>query len=341
MVRRERILWKNHPDRRTKRAMSGPADLPQQAYSAAASGGRRVGRFLLKTAKVVGAIGVAGGVAVGGLFAAREPVTKFACGTIADHSELDADHCTKAVAVQMKDATMCDKITGERFKVDLAGKGEKVLIENPPKMECLTAIAAATNNPALCDKVEGVLIANTKIDCLYRVASTNGNAAACGAIGSDTQSRSGSQMTKSGCMAIVARVAAATPAAQQAAAQAEPKAPACPAGSVRQGAGDDAPCACEIKPSGIIYGIFGIGKSSWHTLRPGEECGWWQGIGGIGENLGKDKRACYDTGGTGYDPTEGTCACPSGANWDTREKSCICSAEGVKLKQGGSCKQAQ
>lgn len=294
----------------------------------------RIPGFVAATGKVIATVAVVGGVGAGGVYIAREPVTSFSCGTIAAHSELDADHCTKAVAVQLKDASMCNKITGERFKVEI--KGEKVLLENPPKMECLTAIAAATNNPSLCNQVEGFLIANTKIDCLYRVASANGNVGACAAIGSDTQSRSGTQMSKAGCMAMAAKIAIATPAAQEVAKEADPKAAACPAGAVRQG-GDDAPCACEIKPSGIIYTITGLGRSSWHILRPGEECGWWTGIGGIGENLGKDKRACYSGGGTGWDQIDAVCACPSGSSWDDKEKKCRCSNDGNMLKQGESC----
>lgn len=279
-------------------------------------------------AKTVAGVAVVGGVAAGGLYAAKEPVTKFSCTQIAGHSEIDADHCTKAVAVKLLNPAMCNSITGDAFKVEI--NGEKVLLENPPKMECLTAIAAATNNPSLCDQVEGFLIANTKIDCLYRVAAANGNPAACGGIGSDSQSRAGSDMSKAGCIALAARqvTAATTP---------DPGIPACPAGAVRKGSGTDAPCACEIKPTGIIYSLTGLGRSSWHTLRPGEECGWWTGFGGVGENLGKDKRACYNGGGTNWEPSEATCSCPLGAHWNAEKNTCMCSNNGAQLKQGEAC----
>ncbi len=306
--------------------------------------------FFAKTAKVAAGIGVAAGVAAGGLFAAQEPVTKAVCAGLDQAMELDADHCIKAVAVKMLNVEMCDKIKGERFAAEIDGK--KIQIENPPKMECITAIAAATNNPSLCDKVEGALVANTKIDCLYRVASQNRNPGACAGIGSDTQSRAGSQMTKAGCIAMVGRMpdgsSAPTPTPNANEEETErcqtaggtgynatAKQCMCPAGASWQGQGDTGHCACEIKPTGLIHSLFGLGSSKWHTLRPGEECGWWTAGFGIGQNLGKNHKECYAGGGMNYDPAEATCKCPYPANWSDDHKACMCN--GSKLKEGGTC----
>lgn len=118
--------------------------------------------------------------------------------------KLDRDHCIKAVAVALRDANLCQQITGKQFEFEYQGK--KVQLENPPKMECLTQVAAATNNPSLCDQVVGVLIAASKIDCLYRVAAANHNPSICDRIGNEEQSRVGILMNKAGCKAQVGKV---------------------------------------------------------------------------------------------------------------------------------------
>lgn len=112
---------------------------------------------------------------------------------------LDKDHCMKGIAVFFGSSSMCNWITGEKFVTEY--KGEKIQLENPPKMECLTEIAVEKNYPSLCDNVEGLLIANTKIDCLYRVAAGNNNSEACNMIGEKEQSRLGMKMNQAGCMA--------------------------------------------------------------------------------------------------------------------------------------------
>ncbi len=311
-------------------------------------------KLLAKTTKVVVTTGITVGVAGGAMFAAQEPVTKASCDALDKASEqLDADHCIKAVAIKLQNEKMCNDIKGERFSAEIDGK--KVQLENPPKMECITQIAADTNNPSLCDQVEGVLVANTKIDCLYRVASQNRNPAACAAIGNDHQSRAGNSMDVKGCVAMVARMpnangtapATPTPSADEEQKDrcmalggngynAQSKQCTCPAGAELQGTGDAAFCGCEVKPTGVLHALFGVGKSRWHRLRPGEECGWWTGLGGMGQGLNQNKRACYAGGGKGFEDSEGTCTCPSGAQWDEKEKLCRC-GNGDKLKEGGFC----
>lgn len=113
--------------------------------------------------------------------------------------EVDKDHCLKWIAVFMKDPSICEKITGERFSTEY--QGVKFQLENPPKMECLTEIAAEKNDPSICDKVVGLAFASTKIDCLYRVAAKNNNASACNIIGDKEQSRMGMKMNQAGCLA--------------------------------------------------------------------------------------------------------------------------------------------
>lgn len=113
--------------------------------------------------------------------------------------DLDRDHCIKRVAVYFEDPEMCEEIRGDKFFTEY--EGQKIQLENPPKMQCLTDIAAEKNDPALCDGVIGVLVANTKIDCLYQVAARNNNPAACDAIGDEEQSRVGMVMNKADCIA--------------------------------------------------------------------------------------------------------------------------------------------
>jgi hypothetical protein len=113
--------------------------------------------------------------------------------------DLDSDHCIKGIAVALRDPDMCGMITGSAFSGEF--NGQKVQLENPPMMECLTEIAEETNNTSLCDQVGGILIAATKIDCLYRVARVNNNSYACQLIGDETQSRAGMLMNSKGCLA--------------------------------------------------------------------------------------------------------------------------------------------
>jgi hypothetical protein len=113
--------------------------------------------------------------------------------------DIDKDHGLKGIAVFLKRPSICKMITGEKFTTVF--QGQVVQAENPPKMECLTEIAAENDNPALCDDVEGLAFANTKIDCLYRVAAANHNAAACQMIGDHEQSRLGMKMNQAGCLA--------------------------------------------------------------------------------------------------------------------------------------------
>src|SRR3989338_7060487 len=127
---------------------------------------------------------------VSGGYLVRRPLSLAACGIISQKSDqLDRDHCLKAIAVTLRYASLCNSITGEKFFTEYQGK--RVQLENPPKMDCLTEVAAETNNPSLCNNVVGVLIAADKIDCLYRVAAVNKNPAVCDLIGDDKQSRVG------------------------------------------------------------------------------------------------------------------------------------------------------
>lgn len=130
----------------------------------------------------------------------RKIVFSFTCRAIAKTEifDFDRDHCVKAIAIFLDDETICEDITGEKFATEY--KGEKIQFENPPKMECLTEIAADKNAPSICDRVEGVLIASTKIDCLYRVAAKNNSPEACNMI-EGSQSRLGRPMDKAGCLA--------------------------------------------------------------------------------------------------------------------------------------------
>ena len=137
---------------------------------------------------------------LGSGYLARAPIATSACNFISQKTtELDRDHCLKAIATTLRDPGLCQAIKGEEFVNVYQGK--KVQLENPPKMECLTEVAAETNNPSLCDKVEGIFIANTRIDCLYRVAQVNKNASICDRIGGENQSRVGMLMDRVGCKA--------------------------------------------------------------------------------------------------------------------------------------------
>lgn len=113
--------------------------------------------------------------------------------------DIDKDHCLKGVDVFLNRPSICKMITGEKFSTEL--QGQKFQVENPPRMECLTEIAAEKNNPDLCDEVTGLAFANTKIDCLYRVAAQNHNASACNMIEGKEQSRMGMKMNQAGCLA--------------------------------------------------------------------------------------------------------------------------------------------
>lgn len=113
--------------------------------------------------------------------------------------DLDKDHCLKGIATFLENPEICKMITGDKFVTEY--KGEFIQFENPPKMQCLTEIAAEKNDPSLCDNVNGVLVANTKIDCLYDVAAKNNNKEACNMIGDESQSRVGMAMNKDSCMA--------------------------------------------------------------------------------------------------------------------------------------------
>gem|GEM_PF-2750615 len=129
----------------------------------------------------------------------RQKLVKKVCDIVPEYfADLDADHCIKGVAVALNDSEMCGMITGSAFSSNIGG--QKVQIENPPMMQCLTEIAANTNNTALCDKVGGLIIAATRIDCLYAVARSNNNSSACSLIGDETQSRAGIEMNSKVCL---------------------------------------------------------------------------------------------------------------------------------------------
>lgn len=151
--------------------------------------------------KVLAGIGVGAAATGATMIGLKGPITSSVCAKLPG---LDRDHCVKAVAVEMNSAAMCESITGAAFGVSIDG-GPKTVIENPPKMECLSQVAARTNDPSICDRVEGLLIAKTKIDCLYDVAIANSNAAACDAIGADEHSRAGQRMNAANCRALIGR----------------------------------------------------------------------------------------------------------------------------------------
>ncbi|MBI4441548.1 hypothetical protein HY639_05250 [Candidatus Woesearchaeota archaeon] len=109
--------------------------------------------------------------------------------------ELDIDHCIKGAAVFFKEPAMCNRIKGPSTTIG----GKEMQLENPPKMECYTEIAALTKNPELCEKVEGIAVANTKIDCLFRVATRAKDASICDRIGDREQSRMGFMMNMKTC----------------------------------------------------------------------------------------------------------------------------------------------
>lgn len=114
-------------------------------------------------------------------------------------SENNKDHCLKAIAVTFGNSGICSKIDGKDFLVDI--NGVKFQTENPPKMECLSQVAAKTNDPSLCDQVQGKSIAKTKIDCLFLVAKENKDPLVCEKIGNAHQSRMGFVMDKKACIA--------------------------------------------------------------------------------------------------------------------------------------------
>lgn len=148
---------------------------------------------LITAAVVIGTI-------VGISYSMRQEIVKVACEELSGRvGDWDSDHCIKGIAVTLRDPNMCELITGSAFAGEF--NGQKVQLENPPMMECLTEIAEETNNTALCDKVGGILIAATKIDCLYRVARMNNNSSACNLIGDEEQSRVGVSMNRKACLA--------------------------------------------------------------------------------------------------------------------------------------------
>ncbi len=114
--------------------------------------------------------------------------------------DIDEDHCVKGIAVFFEDTSICEGIIGKQF-IGENDDGDKTQLENPPKMQCLTDIAVKKNDPLICDQVNGVLIANTRVDCLYDVAVKNNNKEACDMIGDEEQSRMGFQMNKDNCLA--------------------------------------------------------------------------------------------------------------------------------------------
>lgn len=117
-------------------------------------------------------------------------MAKLMCETAAYYSQTKYGHCLKEAAVFMLEPELCAIIPFA------AGA-----LENPVQSECYSEVAAKSNDSGLCEKAEGILIANTRIDCLYRVAAMNKNSAACDLIGKEHQSRVGMRMDKAGCLA--------------------------------------------------------------------------------------------------------------------------------------------
>jgi len=130
--------------------------------------------------------------AAGGVWLARVPLAVKVCGAV--KRNVSPDECIKSVAVFLSQPALCDKITGRDFKY-----------ENPPKAQCISDIAKATNDIALCAKLEGGgLISATETTCLAWVAREHGNAAACAQM-TGSESRMGSVMDKSACFAMIGK----------------------------------------------------------------------------------------------------------------------------------------
>ncbi|MBI4448621.1 hypothetical protein HY641_01150 [Candidatus Woesearchaeota archaeon] len=99
----------------------------------------------------------------------------------------DVDHCLKAVAELLGNEHICEAIVGPSSTI----RGETIQLENPPKMACITDVAAATGRVELCEQVSGIMVASTKIDCVYAVARATKNPGLC--------SRIGVEMNQEGC----------------------------------------------------------------------------------------------------------------------------------------------
>jgi hypothetical protein len=133
--------------------------------------------------------------ATSGLWLARVPLAVKVCG--AAKRNISPDECIKSVAVFLSQPELCERVTGADFKY-----------ENPPKAQCYSDIATATNDIALCEKIEGGgLISATPLVCLASIARAHDNAAACAAI-TGSESRFGSVMNKEACFKMIGKTEA-------------------------------------------------------------------------------------------------------------------------------------
>lgn len=130
-----------------------------------------------------------------GIWLGRVPIAVKVCA--AAKRNVSPDECIKSVAVYLSQPTLCDRITGRDFQ-----------FENPPKMQCLSDIAGATNDIELCAEVnEGGFISATETTCLASLASKHQNAAACAKM-TGSESRMGSVMDKAACFKMIGKTEA-------------------------------------------------------------------------------------------------------------------------------------
>src|SRR5437867_1915316 len=114
--------------------------------------------------------------AVGAIWLAKEPIAVMVCA--AAKRNISPDECIKSVAVFLSRPDMCQRVTGAEYTTNI--NGNMVQFENPPKAQCISDIAVATNDVALCSKLEEAgFVSATPVTCLASVAQKWGNAAAC------------------------------------------------------------------------------------------------------------------------------------------------------------------
>ncbi|HTM67865.1 MAG TPA: hypothetical protein VL426_01060 [Candidatus Binatia bacterium] len=131
----------------------------------------------------------------GGVWIFKEPIAVKVCSMAVRN--VTPDECIKGVAVFLSRPSLCERVTGRDFK-----------FENPPKAQCYEDIAVATNDIALCQKLEqGGFVSATPTTCLARVADKWKNAAACVAI-TTQESRMGGVMNKDVCLKMIGKTEA-------------------------------------------------------------------------------------------------------------------------------------
>lgn len=88
-----------------------------------------------------------------------------------------SSHCYQQAAIQGGNADKCDKIKAPEQFIK-AGS-------NPPKDKCLSIVAQNTNQPKVCNNIQGGIGSYTKEDCATNVATANKNPDACSIVPSN------------------------------------------------------------------------------------------------------------------------------------------------------------